>query len=102
MIYRAVKLVTTLRPNTGFFSRTPATPWRMLPAADVTTQAKPKSATWTRTRGGGRHPRTVFCPPLRPVDRPPAPFHRLMSGYLTEGHVCIICVSISWHNKSIT
>ncbi len=26
MIYRVVKLVTTLRPNLGFFSRTPAPP----------------------------------------------------------------------------
>ncbi len=28
MIYRAVKLVTTLRPNLGFFPRTPAPPCR--------------------------------------------------------------------------
>ncbi len=28
MIYRAVKLVTTLRPNLSFFPHTPAPPWR--------------------------------------------------------------------------
>ncbi len=28
MIYEAVKLVTAARPNLGFYSRTPAPPWR--------------------------------------------------------------------------
>ena len=33
MIYRVVKLVTTLRPNLGFFSRTPAPPASELESA---------------------------------------------------------------------
>ena len=63
-MYRVVKLVTTLRPNLGFFPRTPAPPWSV-------------------TRSTGQYPGLSGFPypyslgwyvlPGRPVRRPAGP-----------------------------